>query len=102
MEKISKNKEEVKLDIQKIFTKIRNELNNREDELLLEIDKEYEKINFNDNILKENQKLPYKIKISLEKGEKLYKEMDDNINLNSFVYDCVNIENEIKNINLIN
>ena len=102
LEKISKNKEEIKLDIQKIFTKIRNELNNREDELLLEVDKEYEKMNYNDNILKESQKLPNKIKIFLEKGEKLCKEMNNNINLNSLVYDCVNIENEIKNINLIN
>ena len=59
-------------------------------------------MNYNDNILKESQKLPNKIKISLEKGEKLCKEMDNNINLNSLVYDCVNIENEIKNINLIN
>ena len=68
----------------------------------MEVDKEYEKMNFNDNILKESQKLPNKIKISLEKGEKLCKEMDNNINSYSLVYDCVNIENEIKNINLIN
>jgi len=102
LEKINKNKEEIKLDIQKIFTKIRNELNNREDELLLEVDKIYEKMNFNDNMLKESQKLPNKIKISLAKGEKLCKEMNNNINLNSLVYDCVSIENEIKNINLIN
>ena len=30
-EKINKNKEELKLKVQKIFTIIRNELNNRED-----------------------------------------------------------------------
>ena len=102
LEKIGKNKEEVQLKIQKEFTKIRNELNNREDQLLLEVDKEYEKINFNENMLKESQKLPNKIKISLEKGEKLNMEMNDNVNLNSLVYDCVNIENEIKDINLIN
>ena len=36
-EKISENKEGLKLKIQKIFTKIRNELNKREDELLLEV-----------------------------------------------------------------
>jgi len=101
LENINNNKEKVKLEIQKIFTKIRNELNNREDELLLEVDKEHEKMNFNDNILKESQKLPNKIKLSLEKGEKLINEMD-NINLNSLVYDCINIENGIKNINLIN
>ena len=39
-EKIIKNKEDLKLNIQQIFTKIRNELNNREDELLLEVDKQ--------------------------------------------------------------
>ena len=38
-EKINKNKEELKLKVQNIFTKIRNIINDREDELLLEIDK---------------------------------------------------------------
>jgi len=57
LEKINKNKEEIKLNIQKIFTKIRNELNIREDELLLEVDKAYEKMNFNDNMIKESQKI---------------------------------------------
>ena len=40
-EKITKDKEELKIKIQKIFTKVRNEINNREDELLLEVDKKY-------------------------------------------------------------
>ena len=34
-EKINNNKEELKLNIQKIFTKIRNELNSREDEIFV-------------------------------------------------------------------
>ena len=38
-EKINENKEELKLKIQNIFTKIRNILNEREDELLLDIDR---------------------------------------------------------------
>ena len=42
--KINKNKEQLKTDIQKIFTKIRNIINNREDELLLEVDKEYDNL----------------------------------------------------------
>ena len=37
-------KEKLKLDIQKIFTKLRSILNDREDKLLLDIDKKY---NFN-------------------------------------------------------
>ena len=40
-EKINENKEELKLKIQKIFTKIRNILNDREDELLLDINNKY-------------------------------------------------------------
>ena len=43
LEEIDKNKEQVKEEIQKIFTKIRNELNNREDELLIEVDQIFEK-----------------------------------------------------------
>ena len=36
---MNKNKEELKIKIEKLFTEIRTQLNNREDELLLEIDK---------------------------------------------------------------
>ena len=46
IEKITKNKEEIKLKIQKIFTNLRNAINNREDELLLEVDKQFEKYYF--------------------------------------------------------
>ena len=38
LEKINKNKEELKINVQKIFTKIRTVINEREDELLLDID----------------------------------------------------------------
>ena len=102
VEKLSKNKEEIKLNIQKIFTKIRNAINNREDELLFEVDQEFEKLYFNEDILTETLKLPNKIKISLEKGKLIDKEWNNNNKLNSLIYDCINIENNIKNINTIN
>ncbi len=54
--KINENKEELKLKIQKVFTKIRNSLNDREDELLLEIDKKFEEYYFNENIIKDSEK----------------------------------------------
>ena len=41
LEEINKEKEDLKLKIQQIFTKIRNKINNREDELMIEIDKIY-------------------------------------------------------------
>ena len=103
MEKAKEDKEEIKLNIQKIFTKIRNELNNREDELLLEVDKKYEKICLNENILKENEKIPNKIKNSLEKGKQLDNDWENNKqNLNMLINECINIENYIKYINSMN
>jgi len=60
-EKINENKEELKLKIQKIFTKIRNVLNDREDELLLEIDNNFNNKYFNEEMIKESEKLPNKI-----------------------------------------
>ena len=68
-EKINANKEELKLKIQKIFTKLRNELNNREDELISDVDKKFENIYFKEEIIKESEKMPNKIKLSLEKGK---------------------------------
>ena len=67
-EKIKENKEKLKLNIQNIFTKIRNCLNNREDELLLEVDKIFEDKFFKEEIIKENKKLPKKIKKYFEKS----------------------------------
>ena len=51
LEKIIKNKEELKLNIQNTFTKIRNALNNREDELLLEVDKKFNELYCDEKIL---------------------------------------------------
>ena len=100
-EKINENKEELKLKIQKIFTKIRNELNNREDELLLQVDKEYEKNFFKEELIKESEKLPNKITYFLKKGQLLDKEYNDNNKIKSLISDCINIENNIKDINNI-
>ena len=76
VEKINENKENLKIKIQKIFTGIRNYLNNREDILLQEVDKQYENVYFKEDIIKISEKLPNKIKISLEKGNKIVKEKE--------------------------
>ena len=67
-EEINNNKEELKIKIQQIFTQIRNTLNEREDKLLSEVDIFYRDIFCSDNIIKQSEKLPQKIKLSLEKG----------------------------------
>ena len=98
---LNKKKEELKLNIQKIFTGLRNELNNREDQLLLEVDKQYESLFFNDEFIKESKKLPNKIKIYLEKGKQI-KENNDKRNLSFLINDCINIENIMMQIYKIN
>ena len=97
MDKLNEEKEELKLKIQKIFTKMRNIINEREDKLLLEVDKKFDETYFNEKRINEFQKLPNKIKISLEKGKLIEQEWNDENKLCSCINDCINIENNIKN-----
>ena len=99
--KIEKDKEELKLKIQKIFTKIRNTISEREDKLLLEIDNLYNDKFINEEIINKGEKLPKKIKTTLENGKLINKEWDKE-NLNKYINDCINIENNIKTINEYN
>ena len=100
---IIENKEKLKLKISNVFTKIRNIINEREDELLLEIENFFDKHFFKEDIIKNGEKLPNQIKTNIEKGTKLIREWDDDINkLNNRINDCINIENNIKNIVEIN
>jgi len=100
-EKIEKDKEKMKANIQNIFTKFRNELNDKEDKLLIEIDKKYEDQFINENIIKESEKLPNKIKENLNKGKSIDNNWKNN-KLNSAINNCINIEENIKDINKIN
>ena len=99
--KINKDKEELKIKIQKIFTKIRNEINEREDKLLLEIDEYFNNSLFNEELIKQSEKLPKEININLEKGKLIEKEWKENKKLISIINDCIKIENNIKEINII-
>ena len=102
-QKIYQSKEALKMKISGVFSKLRNAINEREGELLLQLDKIYENTFFMEELIKNGEKLPNQIKIYKEKGNKLIKESDDNNNkLNDIINDCINIENIIKNIIEIN
>ena len=94
---INKNKEELKTEIQKIFTKLRNSLNKREELLLLEVDEEYNKYFINEDIINKNEKLPEKIKSALENGKKVNKGRYNDPKLNALINDCINVENNVNN-----
>ena len=100
-ENIKENKDSLKLKIQKIFTKIRNSINEREDELLLEVDNKYNKLFLGEEMIEACEKLPNKIKISLKKAEIKENEWNKENNIN-LIYNCINIENNINEINIIN
>ena len=101
--KINKEKENLKLKVSKIFTKLRNALNDREDELLLDIDNKFNEFIFNENIIKQNEKLPNKIKELLIKGKRIENEFKNNTNkISIYINECIGIENSINNIKLLN
>ena len=99
-QKSEKDKEDSKLKVQNIFTIIRNKINEREEELLSEIDNIYNNKYFNGIIIKTIEKLPKQIIHNIEKGKLIDKDWDEN-NRYSNINDCINIENNIKIINKI-
>ena len=99
---INKDKEELKNNIQKIFTKIRNTINDREDEILLSVDKLYDDIYIKEGQLKEFDKYPNKINIDLKKGKNTFENLiDDKNKLNLFINNCIEIENNLINFNQV-
>ena len=50
-EEINKNKEDLIMEIQKVFTNLRNILNSREDQILNQVEEVYKKVYFDDNII---------------------------------------------------
>ena len=91
----------MKIKIQKIFTQLRNELNNREDELLLKIDTKFKDAFIKEDSIKNFEKLPKQIKESLDDINEINKEWD-NEHLNFYLNNCTKIENNIKNIKINN
>ena len=93
----TKNENEFK----NILAKIKTSDDERENELLKEDEKKYEEVYFNEKLVKLGEKLPKRIKESLEKGSLIDKEWDKN-KLNFLINNCIIIENNISDIKKIN
>ena len=76
-EQINNDKEDTKIKIQKIFTKVRNELNDREEKLLSEVDNKFNDLFLEEEVIKEGEKIPKKIKESLDIGKSLNNNWDN-------------------------
>ena len=64
----------------------------------MEVDKKFEDIYFDEKIIKQLEKLPNKVKLSLEKS----KNIESNINKSAlFINECIKIEKNISDINKI-
>ena len=68
----------------------------------MKVDEKYEALFFKEGLIKKSEKLPQKIKLSLETGKNLNKIWNDNDKLSSLINDCINIEKNIADINEIN
>jgi len=95
---INKKKEQIMNEIQKIFTKLRTVLNNREDELLKEVEEAYKKNCFDDNIIKESEKISGKTKKCLDSVNDLNIIKEKNKELNFEINFYIQFE---KNLNEI-
>jgi len=100
--KIEENKENLKKEIQEVFTKIRNTLNQKEDQLLSVVEQKFNDLLYKEDLIKESEKLPNKIKSDLENGKIEEKDWNDKKKLSKIINNCINIENDIKFINEIN
>ena len=96
-EEVEENKDKIKEEIKSIFEKIRTEINNRENILTSETNKYFDDNYFNEGIIKKIDQ----IKSLLENVESIDDDWEDDDKLNEIIDNCINIENNVKDINTI-
>ena len=92
-ENIIKDKEEIKLKIQKVFTKLRNKLNEREEILLLEVDKIFDETYISEEMIRKGEKLPKQIQMTLENSKEIDNKYNNDNQINLLINDCITIDN---------
>ena len=96
--KMEKNKEQAKKEIQAIFTKIRNEINKKEDELLLLVDKKFSELFLDKEKIKKNEiKINY-IKKNIKDSKINDNDWNEKDKLSLLINNYLNIEKDIISI----
>ena len=98
---LNNDKNDLKAKITHIFKKLRNLLRERESQLLKEVDEKFNNLFSDLDMLKEIEELPSKIQSNIIKGNSIKNEWKDNNKLISMITDCIDIENNVKDIKLI-
>ena len=101
-EKINEDKNKLIEKIQKIFTRLRNCLNEREDKILSEVDEIFNSCYFNKTVVEESENFPNKIKKYLEIGDIQENEWENENNFKRLINNCIKIEKNIDDINDMN
>ena len=99
---INENKEEIKINIQQTFIKIRNIINEREIEILKEVDNQFNELFFKEDFLKQSENLPKEVLKVLQKGKQIKNDWNNDKKLILLINECLDIEKNIENINEIN
>ena len=95
---MKKWKEKEIINIQKIFTNLRNKINEKENEIIAKI--KINKLIIKEDFLKISENLPNKINKLLKQGQLINNDWKEE-ELISSINDCIQIENNIKDINKI-
>ena len=101
-QELTKKTEELILEIQKVFTKIRTIINEREDKLLSEVEEIYKNNFYDEKIMKESEKLPLKVKNSLDSIEALNRIKNKEDELSSEINYYIEFEDNMNKIEEIN
>ena len=101
-DKLKKNQGILRQQISYVFNRIRHSIDNRENEILCEADKQFNNLFIEEDIINGNENLIKNIKISIEMGKNINNEWNNNNKLISLINDCINIEKNIKSFKVIN
>ena len=99
--KLKDIKEDLKTKIRQTMENIRAKINQREDELFSTLETLHNKLCPTEKEMNDYQNIPKQIKEILEKSKDIYKKADNSFLLNSYIDDCINIENYSRDIQLM-